>query len=253
MGVIARHQLRQMLGQRRLWLLVVFLVLPVAIVLLTHGQASATGYGFMLYVLYPQSVCILLALLYGSAVISSELESETLTYLFTRPIPRWQVIIGKYIATTLVLLVSVNVSFVAAWVATGTDAGASLFAALGLATSFSIVAYSAVYTMLGVFVPHKALVFGVLFAAVEFVLSLVPAIINTLTIVYYVRSLAFAEIISLDQMSNDDAALANTISRVMGDASTLEAIGALLLGTAICLGIACYTVTKRAYIEHMDI
>ena len=117
MGIIARHQLRQMLGQRRLWLLGVFLLLPVVVSLLTRGQGQPSEHAAMLFVMYPQAVCVLLSLLYGTAVISSEMESQTLTYLFVRPIPRWHVIVGKYVAITLVLLVGVNVSFAAAWIA----------------------------------------------------------------------------------------------------------------------------------------
>ncbi|MCG8586595.1 MAG: ABC transporter permease subunit [Pirellulales bacterium] len=252
MGIIARHQLRQMIGQRRLWLLVTFLLLPVAIAALTRGDGAVGGYAIMLYMMYPQSVCVLLALLYGSAVLSSEMEMQTLTYLFVRPIPRWHVVIGKYIATTLVLLIATNISFVMSWVATGSDMGGAYFAALGLATSLSIVAYTAVFTLLGVISPHKAMIFGILAAVVEFVLSLVPAIINTLTITYYLRSLVYEEVVALVP-SGDAAQITATMSRVIGEATAAQAVGALIFGTALCLALACRIVTKRVYIEQADV
>ena len=49
-----------------------------------------------------------LAVFYGTALMADEVEDKTLTYLFTRPIPRGAVLIGKYLAylacTILVVL-----------------------------------------------------------------------------------------------------------------------------------------------------
>jgi len=61
-----------------------------------------------------------LAVFYGTSLIADEIEDKTITYLFTRPIPRGAVMAGKYLAylacTSLVVLpssTSVSVSLVA--------------------------------------------------------------------------------------------------------------------------------------------
>jgi ABC-type transport system involved in multi-copper enzyme maturation permease subunit len=252
MGIIARHQIRQMLGQRRLWLLGVFLLLPIVVSLLTSGDGQPYEHAMILFLMYPQAVCVLLSLLYGTAVISSEMEAQTLAYLFMRPIPRWHVIIGKYVATTMVLLVGVNVSFAIAWVAADSGAEGSLFASMGLSTSLSVVAYTAFFTMLGVIAPSKAMIVGVLAAMVEAALSLVPAVVNLLTISYYLRSLVYPDFKS-SLPTNQADEITRALSRVIGDASTFEAIGALLLITAACLGIACYVVRRKVFIEQVEV
>ena len=259
MGVIARHQLRQMLGQRRLALLAVFLLLPVLAALLTRGQGQPLEHALMLYIMYPQAVCVLLSLLYGTSVLSSELESQTLTYLFVRPIPRWHVVVGKYIATTLVLLLGVNVSFAMAWVASSSGAGGDLFASLGLSASLSVVAYTALFTALGVFVPSRAMIVGVLAAMIEFALSIVPAVINTVTISYYLRSLVYGDFknaLPPSQQSDPYGGgneLATALERVIGEATTFQAVGALLIATIVCLAIASYGVRRRVYVEQADV
>ena len=52
-----------------------------------------------------------LGVFYGTSLIADEVEDKTITYLFTRPIPRGAVLLGKYLAylacTVLVVLPSV--------------------------------------------------------------------------------------------------------------------------------------------------
>ena len=103
--------LRQMLGGRKIWILALFLSLPI---LLLAGVLAASGFAFpedeafdweglamstFLYVMYPQSLCVLASLLYGASVLAGEIEDKTLVYLFTGALPRWQVLLGKYMAT----------------------------------------------------------------------------------------------------------------------------------------------------------
>jgi len=61
---------------------------------------------------------MLLALFYGTAIISDEVDNKTLTYLFTRPIRRETIILGKFAAyllgVFLILFVSTLLTFVVA-------------------------------------------------------------------------------------------------------------------------------------------
>ena len=100
--------------------------LPVILALLVRGvQAVAaqdmrvegqvitgpTIFGFMVWWLYLRFIVPVLALYYGTALVADEVEDKTITYLFTRPIPRSAVLIGKYLAylasTVLIVLPSV--------------------------------------------------------------------------------------------------------------------------------------------------
>jgi len=87
--------LRQMFGGKKIWVLGFFLSLPILLLLLI---LAAGGFDFpeddevdvegmalaaFLYIVYPQSLCILAALLYGASLLAGEIEDKTLTYLFT--------------------------------------------------------------------------------------------------------------------------------------------------------------------------
>jgi hypothetical protein len=68
-------------------------------------------YGMMIWLLYVRFLVPVLGVFYGTSLIADEVDDKTLTYLFTRPIQRSAVIIGKYLAylvcTVLLLLPSV--------------------------------------------------------------------------------------------------------------------------------------------------
>jgi len=68
-------------------------------------------FGVMIWMLFLRFIVPVLGVFYGTALMADEVEDKTLTYLFTRPIPRGAVLLGKYLAymacTALVVLPSV--------------------------------------------------------------------------------------------------------------------------------------------------
>src|SRR5687768_11754534 len=73
--------------------------------------AGATIYGLMIWLLYVRFLVPVLGVFYGTSLIADEIEDKTLTYLFSRPIPKGAVLLGKYFAymvcTLFVVLPSV--------------------------------------------------------------------------------------------------------------------------------------------------
>jgi ABC-2 family transporter len=65
--------------------------------------------------LYLRFIVPAIGVFYGTSLIADEIEEKTITYLFTRPIPRGAIVLGKYLAyilcTTCVVLPSVAVVF----------------------------------------------------------------------------------------------------------------------------------------------
>ena len=65
----------------------------------------------MIWLLYIRFIVPVLGVFYGTALIADEVDDKTITYLFTRPIPRGAVLLGKYLAylacTALLVLPSV--------------------------------------------------------------------------------------------------------------------------------------------------
>ena len=76
---------------------------------------GAAIFGMMIWLLYIRFIVPVLGVFYGTALIADEVEDKTITYLFTRPIPRSAVLLGKYLAylacTVLLVLPSVMLVF----------------------------------------------------------------------------------------------------------------------------------------------
>jgi ABC-2 type transport system permease protein len=121
----------EMLWSRRTIFMAVLVAAPVLIALIvrllvglgapifeeSRGGGSSirmTGpamFGLLIWVVYLRIIVPLLGVFYGTSLMADEIEDKTITYLFTRPIPRGAVLIGKYLAylgcTVFVVLPSV--------------------------------------------------------------------------------------------------------------------------------------------------
>jgi ABC-2 type transport system permease protein len=155
----------------------------------------ATAVGFMLHL---QVTLPLLALVAGSAAVAEEVEDRTITFLFSRPIPRAAVLLGRWaaIATFLTVLLTA-----AAWAllaaadhahTTSPAIDAGIREPLYAATLAGGLVYSALFAALGVFVKNPVIV-GLGYAfAVEGFLANMPAGTQALTIQFHLRSMVAA-------------------------------------------------------------
>jgi ABC-2 type transport system permease protein len=196
-SALFRLTLRQVLGGAKVWLLALFLGLPVlllAIVLSARGfrlPDREVALGLYYFVLYPQTLCILASLLYGSSLLAAEIEGKTLVYLFTRPVPRWRVLLQKYLATVAVLAVLTLGSLSACFALGAFPGGLRMYLTLSVAVVVALLCYTAIFALLGLLVPRRAIPAGLIYAAVvEVLLSWVPALANELAVSHYLRSLS---------------------------------------------------------------
>src|SRR3954453_22223537 len=78
-------------------------------------MAGPAIFGLMIWVFYLRFTVPVLGVFYGTSLIADEVEDKTITYLFTRPIPKGAVLIGKYLAylacTIFVVLPSVMIVY----------------------------------------------------------------------------------------------------------------------------------------------
>ena len=125
----------------------------------------------MIWLLYLRFVVPVLGAFYGTSLMSDEVEDRTITYLFTRPVPRGAVIIGKYLAylacTALVVLPSVTAVYLLITPVSGGSIGGTfpqLLTDLGL-LALGLAVYGAVFALIGALVPRPlvaglVLIFG---------------------------------------------------------------------------------------------
>jgi ABC-type transport system involved in multi-copper enzyme maturation permease subunit len=254
--------LGQMLWSRRSVLLGVLLGVPVVIAVALRivetlhasgfrvNGAAVNGsaiFGMMVWLLYIRFIVPVLGVFYGTALIADEVDDRTITYLFTRPIPRSAVLLGKYLAflacTILLVLPSVMlVYFLIVPVAGGSIAAAfpSLVADLGM-LSVGLAAYGAVFALVGTRL-KRPLVVGLVFAfGWEPAVLLFPGYLKRATVAYYLQALVKHE------MPQDSA-----VSMLLQVFHEVPSVLVSLLSLAAIVGVALWlagrAVEEREYV-----
>jgi ABC-type transport system involved in multi-copper enzyme maturation permease subunit len=154
---------------------------------------GASVFGMMIWVFFLRFIVPVLGVFYGTALIADEVDDRTLTYLFTRPIRRGAVLVGKYLAyvvcTTLVVLPSVVLVYFALVPLGQVAPTFTAFAAdLGL-LALGLAAYGALFALVGAAV-KRPLVSGLVFVfGWEQVALLVPGYLKRFTVAHYVQGL----------------------------------------------------------------
>jgi len=156
---------------------------------------GVTLFGMMIWLLYVHVIVPVLGVFYGTALIADEVDDKTITYLFTRPIPRRAVLIGKYLSyltcTILLVLPSVVAVYFLIVPINGGSVGRSfplLLADLGMLAA-GLIAYGAVFALVGARL-KRPLVIGLVFAfGWEPGVLLVPGYLKRATVAYYLQAL----------------------------------------------------------------
>jgi ABC-type transport system involved in multi-copper enzyme maturation permease subunit len=209
--------------------------------------AGASIFGLMIWLLYIRFIVPVLGVFYGTALIADEVEDKTITYLFTRPIPRSAVLLGKYLAylvcTVLIVLPSVMLVFFLV-VPTGGSSIAEVFpslvADLGM-LALGLAAYGAVFALVGTRI-KRPLVVGLVFAfGWEPAVLLFPGYLKRLTVAYYLQALVTHE------MPQDSAVsmLLQVFHEVPSVAVSLACLAAII---AVTLWSAGRAVENREYV-----
>ena len=204
-------------------------------------------FGGLFWLLYLRFVVPVLGAFYGTSLMSDEVEDRTLTYLFTRPVPRGAVIIGKYMAylvcTELVVLPSVTVAYLLTAPLGGGSIGASfplLLTDLGI-LAIGLAAYGAVFALIGALVPRPLVAGLLLVFGWEQVALLVPGYLRRFTVAHYLQSLV------PHAMPQDDT-LAAVQSLFADPPSAVSSLVSLAAITVAALWLAVRTVEGRDYV-----
>ena len=204
-------------------------------------------FGGMIWLLYLRFVIPVLGAFYGTSLMSDEVEDRTLTYLFTRPVPRGAVIIGKYLAylvcTGLVVLPSVTAVFLLITPVAGGSIGGTfpqLLTDLGL-LAVGLAVYGAVFALIGALVPRPLVAGLMLIFGWEQVALLIPGYLRTFTVAHYLQALV------PHAMPQDDtvAAIQSLFSEPPTALSSLLSLAIILV---VSLWLAARTVEHREYV-----
>jgi ABC-type transport system involved in multi-copper enzyme maturation permease subunit len=252
----------EMLWSRRTIFMMLIVGAPVAIAVVLRGLElagvpplrvngirveGATIFGILMWILYLRFIVPVLGAFYGTSLIADEVDDKTITYLFTRPVPRGAVAVGKYLSylacTLLVVLPSVIlVYFLVLPIAGGSIAATfpSLLRYLAV-LSLGLIAYGAFFAFIGARL-KRPLLFGLAFAfGWESAVQVLPGYFKRFTIGYYLGALMPREA--------PQEGLAGLLRSFFGDQpDAWIAVAALLLITVVFLAWTARTVARREYV-----
>jgi ABC-type transport system involved in multi-copper enzyme maturation permease subunit len=252
----------QLLWSRRTLFMMLAAIAPIVIALIfrltdavgvsalrVNGQqvSGPVMFGGMIWLLYLRFIVPVLGTFYGTALIADEVEDRTITYLFTRPIPRGAIVIGKYLAylvcTVLVVLPSVMIVYLVMTPVGGGSLGQTfpmLLTDLGI-LALGLAVYGAVFAFIGARVPRPLVAGLVLVFGWEQVALLVPGYLRRFTVAYYLQSLV------PHAMPQDDvvSAIQSLFSEPPPAYSSILWLLAILV---VALWLAAWSVETREYV-----
>jgi ABC-2 type transport system permease protein len=203
-------------------------------------------FGLMIWVFYLRFTVPVLGIFYGTSLMADEVEDKTITYLFTRPIRRGAVLVGKYLAylacTIFVVLPSVMLVYLLVVPMRGSLGGTFLDLIKDLALlALGLAVYGALFAFIGAKFKRPLLV-GLIFifgweqAALAF-----PGYMKKFTIAYYLQGLV------PHAMPNDG--VVGLLQGIFRESPSLgTSLASLALIWAVCLAIGTWVVERREYV-----
>jgi ABC-2 type transport system permease protein len=159
--------LRGLLGRRRTLLMVLLVGLPVLVALLLRVAGSDVNVDRILDPMIVRTILPLVALVFGTAALGSELEDGTAVYLIIKPIPRWRIIAAKMLVAaglTVALIMPATVATGILVAGFGPGSMATTFA-YALAASAGGAAYACGFVALSAFT-GRALIIGLAYTLI---------------------------------------------------------------------------------------
>ena len=200
--LLLQNALRETLRPRRLVIAFILLFLPPFLALIWRVLSPAASWvpgdvydSLVAPFIFSLSLTIL-SVVYGTGVVSQEIEGRTIVYLLTRPFPRWRILLVKFIAAFLVVVaVTVLSTLLVALVVFGPSGFGE--AGVGgdiLALIMGAFVYGSVFLLLGTALP-RPLTYGLLFVfGWETIVPKLPGEFARVSIMTYLKVLSQREI-----------------------------------------------------------
>ena len=205
-----------------------------------------TIFGILVWLLFIRFIVPVLGVFYGTSLIADEVEDKTITYLFSRPIPRGAVLVGKYLAYLVCTVFVVLPSLVLVWllvVPMGGSLGSSvpdLLTDLAL-LALGLAAYGGLFALAGAVLKRPLLIGLVYVIGWEPVVMAIPGYLGRFTVAYWLQGL-----VPHAMPSNSPLSLVQSLfQEVPSLPASLAAIAAIV---GVSLFLAARAVARREYI-----
>ena len=205
-----------------------------------------TMFGLMIWAFYLRFSVPVLGVFYGTALIADEVEDKTITYLFTRPIPRGAVLLGKYLAYLACTIFVVLPSIVVVWLLVIPIGSTLAVNFLDMAKDLGLLAigltiYGAVFAFVGAAIKRPLLVGLVFVFGWEPAMLALPGYLKRFTVAYYLQGLV------PQAMPNDSAT--SLVQSIFREIPTLtDSLVWMAAMELVFLWLAARIVANREYV-----
>jgi len=254
-GILFRAHLVRTIRTRRCLVATLLCLVPVAftclIALIAHfeGPPPQDLLIGVLWNMLVQIITPLVALAYGSAVLAEEIEDRTITYLFTRPLERAAILLGRWLAALVPLLLALGFSAVTVLAILGnlgTEEGVAwkpdaFEQRLVFVVLLGGAVYSAIFAAAGALFRRPVLLgLGYTFVY-ELLLGSLPGSNQKATVQYYLRSWLLGDDEELQIAFSNNLALIELAE----PAAALRMLGYILVGALV---IGAWRLARREYV-----
>ena len=210
------------------------------------GLTGPTLFGLLIWLLFVRFVVPVLGVYYGTSLIADEVDDKTITYLFTRPVPRSSILVGKFLAylacvVLLVLPAVVIVYFLV--IPIGGNIGQSfpqLVEDLGMLLA-GLTAYGALFAFVGAAL-KRPLIVGLVYAfGWESTVLLIPGYLKRLSVAYYLQAL-------VPHAMPADSSISSLLSVFQEIPPVWASLAGLTVITVLGLWLGGRAVEKREYV-----
>ncbi len=186
-AAIARVTVTRALRTRSLIGAALVAALPVGLAAILHQTKHDSGIAVYQVA---TAVAIVIAGLIVAGPIGEEFEDRTMTYLWSRPLPRWSVITGKLAALVPLAALLYAGSLVASFAIMTDDTSRGIGLVVG-AAALAMVAMAGLAAAIATLVPRQALALTIAYLFfVDLPIGVIPARIQVLSISFHEAALA---------------------------------------------------------------
>jgi ABC-2 type transport system permease protein len=203
-------------------------------------------FGLMVWVFFIRFSVPVLGVFYGTSLIADEVEDKTITYLFTRPIPRGAVLFGKYLAYLTCTVFVVLPAVVLVWLLIVPLKGSLGGSVIDLAKDLGLLAvglavYGALFALIGAALKRPLLVGLIFVFGWETLAMTLPGNLKRLTVAFYLQGL-------VPHAMPSDSPMAIMQELFRQSPSLTESLVWMTAIEVGCLWLAARTVARREYV-----
>ena len=182
---LARITLLRTTRSKTLFISLVIAILPLFFAALIHGFAGTAGPDAILW--FELLVLALVPPMLVAASVGEELEERTSAYLWSRPVARWAVIVGKLVALVPIVIAMIVVGWLFA-VKLGRGDWPTARSCVALAAGTT--AASLVSAGIAALMPRFGMAFAVIYLIVDATVGIMPFSLAELSLTHQTRVLA---------------------------------------------------------------